>query len=247
MHDDRKRSMRFPLTVSAYPLRALLAVSRGPEDVAAHVAGLIQVAYLPYMPHTLLPSKTSPRLSSAAASFAPWPQTAAAQGQIGRGERSKGAALRPCDILSAARADRAIVRFKLQPRAMTVAVLEDLAALGWPAAPSPAQHRCPFGVLGSRCNLLAEAVVQVMVLLPHLALPCTLCRAVGPAGQDPRSALLAFRNSNVPGWEKALAAQGFSDPLAEAEGMAASFLVSRANPFGDGNFGGLQHCDPCGC
>lgn len=42
--DDRKRSVSSPLTVSGYELRALLALTRSPEDVAAHVAGLIQVS-----------------------------------------------------------------------------------------------------------------------------------------------------------------------------------------------------------
>lgn len=64
------------------------------------------------------------------------------QGQIARSKTTKGATLGPCNVLSAVRADRGIVRFKLQPRSMTVLILDDLAALGWPAHLSPAEHRC---------------------------------------------------------------------------------------------------------
>ena len=96
------------------------------------------------MPLTLL-LRLSMRVTSGAISHY-CRKCGAAQGQIGRGKKSKGDLLRPCDILSAARADRAIVRFKLQPHCMTAIILEDLAALGWPARRCPAEHRravCP--------------------------------------------------------------------------------------------------------
>ena len=151
---------------------------------------------------------------------------ALAQGQIRRGERRKSAALRPCDMLSAARADRAIVRFKLQPRSTAVAILEDLAAVGWPQRLRPAKRRCRgfecwCAVLSGRSQTCGQSEDVPISVLRRMT-----CRSCGGLrAQDARGGLLAFRGSGIAQWEQAVVAEGFADPDAEVQKLATNFLV----------------------